>query len=166
MSPDSEGASSEPPSAVQPRSSPSPQSFSNRRMLLIAGGLATAWILGLLILAVTTANPVTLNRKQIERSPFVVTATREAADSSILLVSKEWKHGRELGKISVINLHETGMPVGREFLVPLEFGLTNEGESPQYAVTPTTLPNEAPLIYPATPEAQSALEELLKAEAK
>lgn len=166
MSRGSEGVTPETPSAVlseaasatEERSNP----WSSRRNLLIAGGLATAWILTLLFLAWTTANPVTLNRKQIERSHFVVTATRESKDSSMLIVSKEWKHGRELGTISVINLKETGMPVGREFLVPLEAVSLRDDDTPQYAVTKTTLPNEAPLIYPATPEAKSALEEQLK----
>jgi hypothetical protein len=49
------------------------------------------------------------------------------------------------------------MPAGRDFLVPLE----RLGKG-RYQITPTSLPNEAPLIYPATPEAESQLLKILK----
>lgn len=170
MSSGSQGVTPETQSAALQTSSASSEESgnptSNRRLFLMAGACTTAWILGLLILAWTTANPVTLNRKQIQRSHFVVTATRESADSSILHVSKEWKHDRDLGKISVVNLKETDMPAGREFFVPLEMVSRGNATSPQYAVTKSTLPNEAPLIYPATPGAKSALGDLLKGDSE
>ena len=124
--------------------------------LIFAAGFAGLWILGLVLLAVFTANPVTLNREQILRSDYLVTATRKSPDSPMLEVKKEWKHAEKFGEVAVANLNEITMPAGREFLVPLE----RLGQK-RFLVTPTTLPNAAPLIYPATPEAESQLQEIL-----
>ncbi len=152
---DSEGLSAH--TATPPESVP-PTSARNRTMLIVAALVAAVWVLGLVVLALISANPVTLNEEQILHSLFVVTAIRPDAKSSMLLVTKEWLHGEDLGEIAVANLDHAKMPADRECLVPLQ----RLGKG-RYQITPTTLPNEAPLIYPATPEAEAQLRELLKA---
>ena len=131
-------------------------SSKSRGRLFFAAGVAGVWILGLIVLAVLTANPVTLNREQILRSDYVVTARREAADSPVLIVQKEWKHAENLDEVTITNLDEVQMAAGPEFLVPLE----RIGPK-RFLITPTTLPNRAPLIYRATPEAEAQLKEVL-----
>ena len=151
-------AESEPAAATTvSQNSPSPRAPLRSRVLTAALAIAIVWILGLITLAVLTANPVTLNRMQIERSDYVVTATRKRADSAKIEVSREWKHGADLGEITVTNLDEARMPVDREFLVPLK-----KLASGRYLITPTTLPNDAPLTYPATEEAMEQLVTILK----
>ncbi len=142
-----------PADAVQKPDAPPPNA---RGRLFFAAGFAGLWILGLIALAVLTANPVTLNREQILRSDYVVTARRETGDSPLLIVQKEWKHAEDLDEVTIANLNEINMPPGREFLVPLE-----RIGARRFLVTPTTLPNHAPLIYPATPEAEAQLQEIL-----
>ncbi len=144
-----------PPSANDEQVSASPPSKSRGR-LIFAAGFAGLWVLGLIVLAMLTANPVTLNRQQILGSDYVATAVRKDADSPVLEVQKEWKHGEKLGEITITNLSDIDMPAGREFLVPLEQMGRN-----RFLVTPTALPNKAPLIYPATPESKAQLKDIL-----
>jgi len=111
----------------------------DRKSVLYPVAVAAAiWILGLIGLAAFSANPVTLNEMQIRRSKFIVTGQRSGNDS--LKVSREWRQGGELGEITVVNLDETEMPEGGDFLVP----------------------HEAPLVYPATEDAILQLESILK----
>jgi hypothetical protein len=129
----------------------------HRIILFVAFALAAVWILGLIVLALISANPVTLNLRQIQHSDYVVSAVRPKSDSTTVTVQKEWKRGQELGEITVTNLADVRMPANQEFLVPLQrLGGT------RYRITPTTLPNEAPLIYRATQQAEAQLSELLK----
>lgn len=159
----SNGLSPEPKATALPPASPSipgaesgPKSFRTRAVLIAALVIAGLWISGLGVLALVSANPVTLNQKQIRESHLIVTAVRESDDSTALAVTKEWIRGEELGRITVGNLGETRMRAGQDFLVPLQRLSTG-----RYQVTATSLPNEAPLVYPATPEAESQLQRLL-----
>ena len=127
-----------------------------RTKLLLASAGAACWIVGLITLAIATANPVTLNSEQIQHSQFIVTATRKTVDGAILVVQTEWKHGQDLGEITIGNLDQVKMPTGSEFLVPLI-----RTASDRFVITPTSLPNEIPLIYPATEEATQQLQALL-----
>lgn len=150
------------PEAVAPDSAPDPTSpqkpvARSRRPLIAAFVIAGVWISALLVLALTTANPVTLNRKQIRKSDYVVTAKRTGPGAQTLEVLKEWKHGESLGTVTIANLERVEMPADREFLVPL-----NSVGSGRYLITETTLPNRAPLIYPATEEAKSQLVSILE----
>jgi hypothetical protein len=160
--------SPEPSAKAAPAQSPASEgrnSFAGilrRRAVLIAALiLAGLWISGLVILAAMSANPVTLNQKQIRASDFVVTATRSPDSASSLVVSKEWIRGDDLGTITVTNLEQTRMTADKEFLVPL----LREPKG-RFQVTPTSLPNQAPLVYPATPEALEQLQKLLESRAK
>jgi hypothetical protein len=124
---------------------------------VLIGALGLAWIVGLVLLAAFSANPVTLNQKQIRVSDFVVTAQRSPDDSTELIVVKEWLRGEDLGTIRVTNLDKTNLTTDQEFLVPLQ-RLTNG----RIQITPTPLPNNPPLVYPATPEAEAELQKLLE----
>ena len=154
--------SSKPPAKTAPVEGPLPaqqqqQAGPNRWILVVAIVIAAMWILGLLILAVVSSNPVTLNRTQIQYSDYIVTARRPKADADTLVVEKEWLRNDELSEITLTNLDETGMPADEAFLVPLQ-----RLGGGRYRVTPTSLPNKAALIYPATEEAQAQLREILE----
>ncbi len=125
--------------------------------LVVAVGLAGAWILGLVTLAVLTSNPVTLNRAQILHADFVVTAKRTSADSNSLSITKEWKHGQKFQTVSVANLQKIDMPTEQDFLVPLE-----RVGSEKFTIPLCPPPKQVPLIYPATPEAETQLKTLLE----
>lgn len=156
--------SPEPNAQAAPNDSPSQEQavstawFSRQRALLIAALiLAGLWILGLVILAAFSANPVTLNQRQIRASDLIITGRITSVGSSTITVTKEWIRGEELQTLTVTNLDQTGITPGDEFLIPLQ--RLPKGKS---QVTPTSLPNAVPLIYPATPEAQTQLQNLLK----
>lgn len=160
--------SPEPSAKAAPASSPASEGrnaiahlLRKRAVLIAAFILSGLWILGLVILAALSANPVTLNQKQIRASDFVVTAQRNPDGSPTLIVTKEWTEGEELGTIMVTNLEQTAMTPGAEFLVPLL-----RAAKGRFRVTPTSLPDEAPLVYPATPEALDQLQSLLKSRAQ
>ncbi len=126
-------------------------------ILIVALAVTVVWILGLVVLAVLTANPVTINERQIRQSDLIVTASRNTDKSSTLIVTKEWFRGEDLGTITVTNLADTNMPIGQEFLVPLQ-RLPKE----RFQVTSALALMNAPLIYPATPEAERQLQSLLE----
>jgi hypothetical protein len=128
-----------------------------KSVLIVALAISAAWILGLGILALVSANPVTINQKQIRESDLIVTASRKAQESSTLVVTREWVHDEDLGTITVVNLEDAKMPMGQEFLVPIQ-----RLAKGRFQVTPTSLPDKAPLVYPATPEAESQLQSLLE----
>lgn len=159
--------SPEPKAAAPPPGPPGPEGgkcpadfFRSRAVLIAAFGACGLWMLGLVALAMFSANPVTLNQKQIRESDAIVTAYREGK-VSVLVVTKTWLGADGLGAVTVTNLEDTRMPKGQEFLVPLQ---RLPGE--RYRVTPTSLPNKAPLVYPATPEAESQLQTLLESHGK
>jgi hypothetical protein len=159
--------SPEPKSPAPPVESPGSEvrnsagNFFGKRSVLVAALIVSAlWILGLVVLAAVSANPVTINQKQIRESHFIVTAMRDSSNPSTLVVTKEWFRGEELGTITVTNLDETNMTLGQKFLVPLQKLATG-----RFLVTPTSLPNKAPLVYRATPKAESQLKTLLESRA-
>jgi hypothetical protein len=115
----------------------------------------------LAVLAFLSANPVTINQKQIRVSDFIVTATRDSERPSTLTVTKEWIRNDDLETVTVTNLNATNMAAGEEFLVPLQ-----RLAKGRFQVTPTSLPNEVPLVYPATADAERQLQSLLESRAK
>lgn len=120
--------------------------------LLVAG----LWILALAVLAAFTANPVTINAQQILRSDYVVTAPFPAPLAEKLVSEKEWKRGGGLGSLRVENLSEIPATPGRRYIIPLKHSTGGA-----YRVTSAPLPDNPPLIYPATPEAERQLRDLL-----
>ena len=127
-----------------------------RTRLYLAGALTVVWCLGLFILAATTANPVTVNRKQVLRAAYVVTATVTNSERGALKIEKEWKTAATLKSITVDNLDKTNAETGRTYLIPLSKAGKN-----QFRVTESDFANRQPLIYPATAEAVEQLKRVL-----
>ncbi len=141
--------------AVRP-DSPAPPSRRSRLFLIAASVLAACWGIALALLAVFTANPVTLNREQILGSPYVVTGTVVGGPSSgHVSVEREWKQSALTGTIAVENLAAAGARKGSTYLIPLS--RSNDA----YRVTEAPFGGGAPLIYPATPDATRQLQTLL-----
>ncbi len=126
------------------------------RLALPAALLCVAWVLGLAAMVLQTANPVTLNRRQIEVSTMVVQAevTRlvpgEVRIEKFLLGS-----GQDSPLLLIRNLNQTPAQLSQRYLLPLvpvrdAAGLVVNG---LYDVTPTGLPDNQPLIYPLSDEA-------------
>ncbi len=117
-------------------------------------GAAIVWWIVLLAMAIFTANPITLNRDQIQRADFVVTGTVDETQPHTLIVEREWKKKAGLKQVAVENLDETGARPGRTYLVPLSKDVNG-----RYFVTETK--DERLLIYPAEDEAVKQLEAIL-----
>lgn len=122
----------------------------------MAAVLAILWGALLIGLVLFTANPVTLNQRQIAEADYVVTATVSDLGRGTAVVENEWKHGTPLRTITVENLDEVTARADREYIIPL----TKTGRD-RYRVTQTALPGQPPLIYPASEEAREQLERIL-----
>jgi hypothetical protein len=107
-------------------------------------------------LAITTANPVTLNREQFSRADVVVTARIMDLAGGRCDVERRWTPGPDLDSIAVANLVQTGARSGSLYILPLY----SRGDG-RFEVVPSHLPNKAPLVYPATPEAFLQLKSFL-----
>ena len=104
--------------AVGPSGDNSPPA-GRRQLFVLAAGVAAIWGALLLLLAVTTANPVTLNRAQIEQADDVVTATIENPAVGTIDVTKAWNHSVPLGRLTVGPLRGQWTRAGTAVLVPL-----------------------------------------------
>lgn len=140
---------------------PMTQDFASRRpasrgRFLVAIGIAAVWFALLTTLAVTTANPPTLNREQLLRSDFVVTATLSDSSAHRIRVEREWKRGAEFGSLQVENLDNVPRWPSSPLIVPL----SSLGEG-RFWVTPTPLPGGTPLVYPLTDRTLDQLRSIL-----
>jgi hypothetical protein len=139
-----------PPGLPAPARSPSRLRFA---FVLL---LALAWLVFLVTLAVTTANPVTLNREQLSRADVIVTARIADLAGGRCDVERRWTPGPDLDSIAVANVVQTRARSGILYILPLH----SRGDG-RFEVVPAHLPDKAPLIYPATPDAFRQLESLL-----
>jgi hypothetical protein len=126
-------------------------------LLYLSIGLTLLWVAGLFTLALRTANPVTLNSKQLYESTYIVSAVLTSDLDADIEVQKEWTRNASLPAIRVDNLKDVGFEPGVRHLVPLS---PSYGDA--YRVTPTPLPDGKPLVYPQTDGAVEQLEALLK----
>jgi hypothetical protein len=106
-------------------------------------------------LAITAANPVIVNRKQVLKADLVVTARVINRDSGECTIEKQWTPGPPVDAITVANLKETRAVQGASFILALEY---RAGGS--YAVIPAPLSGAPLLVYPATPDVVSQVAEL------
>lgn len=131
-----------------------------RTRFLAVAVLAGLWIAMLAILALATANPVTLNREQILHAPYLVTAKVISRRDGLVSVSREWKHGAGLPSdkdtVKLENLEDAGVREGGEYVFPVR-----KRPDGTLVVYETRLPNGRPLAYPATDAALKAIEALL-----
>ena len=121
-----------------------------------AWGLAVLWIAALAALAITAANPVIVNRKQVLEAELVVTARVVDRGTGECTIAEQWTPGPRLVAITVSNLGETRAVPGETYVLPLELGAGG-----RYAVIPPRLSGAPPLVYPATPDVVSQVAELL-----
>ncbi|WP_437192351.1 hypothetical protein [Planctomicrobium sp. SH527] len=127
------------------------------RRLMLALGVAGVWILLLFILTIFTANPITLNRVQIQESTLIVvgTVTGKGTITRSDIGGLAWP---EQDEIVIENLSTAKARVGKTYLFPLrQIGRQADGAGAVFEVTPTLLPDHSPLIYPAEPETFSQL---------
>ncbi len=128
-----------------------------RQWFALAASLVGLWVIGLGVLSLLTANPVTLNRDQILEATDVLTAVVEDVEVGRVGVDKSWKNAVRDEQLTLINLRETKPASRQRLLIPVT--LTSKG----WQITPSKLPHEPPLVYPATEESERQLRHLLKA---
>lgn len=121
-------------------------------VLRAAAVTAAVWWAALGLLAIGTANPVTLNRAQILSATAVVTGHVVDAEAGTVRVERQF-HGIALPEeITVEGLADSGARNGRTYVLPLS------GFSPEeLQVEPSRLPGQPRLIYPATEAALAQL---------
>lgn len=140
------------PAPEQSRAADAVPAAGARGALRIAVAVAALWLLALGSLALFTANPVTLNVEQVRTSEYVVTGCLAGDERRVLVVERQWKGAETLAELRVGNLSQTAIKHGQSYLVPL-----SRTRSGALEVTETDLPENPPLVYPATDEAIAQL---------
>ena len=125
-------------------------------LFILAAVSAVIWMMSLLILSVTSANPVTLNRDQIIGSSDVLTALVKDPESGTIKVEKSWKNVVDEQELKVTDLASLAVTKEERFIIPI---LRNQDA---WHVTPSKLPKTPRLIYPASDEADRQLKSILK----
>lgn len=143
-------------SAGQAPAAPEPRLLSKRVWLGVLA-VALTWWLFLLVTAWLTANPVTLNRRQIAEADYVVTGKVANLAQGTVDVTREWKYAAQLTNATVENLKQTKAEEERTYLIPLSMS----GKD-LYDVADTPIEGAPPAIYPVTAEAIAQLEAILE----
>jgi hypothetical protein len=131
---------------------------------LVVGAVWWAVLLGL---AAQTANPVTLNIRQLSQADVVVLGRVVEHDAGRVQVLQQWLGPATLPRMLVLDhLDETIVEQGKTYLFPLSqnaegtFGVTR-GRSP--ATSRNAGPQRsAAYVYPASPKTIQRLESMLK----
>ena len=158
------------PASPTPIPTPDPVPAPSRRgRLWIAGAAALAWIILLGTLALTSANPPTLNAYQIADADYIVIAQPGDAPNE-LVVESELKQQAQLERVRVVDLAEAKLVAGQRYIVPLSGSPDGEMRVTQslHAKLAGNKEDRAvqlrrPLVYPATDETLKQLDALLKA---
>jgi hypothetical protein len=141
--------------AVRTDSTEARPPFRSPVLLIAAIVLAILWWIVLVLLAVFTANPVTLNRDQIAHSSHVITGVVDDPSSGQVTVEREWKGKGLSGVITVEDLAASGARQGGKYLLPLSRGAIN------WRVSETPRPASTRLIYAESPDAIAQLQSIL-----
>ena len=136
--------------------STSPISPRQKSLFVVAAVTVATWMFLLLLLSITTANPVTLNRDQIIDSTDVVTALVGDPQSGVIQIQQSWKSVVTEGELKIADLAALSVTKGDRFIIPV---LRNKDA---WYVTPSKLPKNPRLIYPASDEAERQLKSILK----
>lgn len=139
--------------APSPASVPVPPRWRFRLTCVIAA----AWLVALIVVAVTTSNPVAFNRRQIELADVIVMARVIDRAAGTVEVEASWKGEVPRGRITIQNLAASKPELTD---TPLLIPLTPVGNG--YVVTTVAPPGPGLLVYPATPKAREELDRLLK----
>lgn len=142
------------PALTAPLTSPG-EGSSGPPWLAIASCLFTAWVLGLIVLVVATANPPQLNWVQLSRARVLVAARVADVASGHCEVLRRFTPGQVGDSIRVLELQETGARNGQAYLLPLTGNLQGDDE---YRVVTVPERDIGPLIYPADPALEARLE--------
>lgn len=126
--------------------------------------LTAAWLALIAWLTWTSSNPVTLNRRQIHDSDVVLVGQVAKGEPLVEPVPDQPWPLSDKKPIRIANLSETRAQTGHRYLFPLKRAIPQRAgaETETFLVTPSTLPNSEPLIYPAGPEAMSQLKQILQ----
>lgn len=140
------------PDSTAPR-----EASSAKKRFALAAVLAGLWVTGLGVLSFLSANPITLNRDQVLSATDVLTAVVEDPKTETVRVEKSWRGTASDERLVLSNLHRVKPAAGDRLLIPVT--KSREG----WRITLSRLPNEPPLVYPATSESEGQLRQLLKA---
>lgn len=146
------GPASPPPSRPVADDFPPPPKWP----LVCAITAAAVYWTALIIMALTTANPVTLNRHQILQAEMVVIGRVDSLPKGTVTVEEVWGGDLDAETITVETLRAAGARTGERYLLPLQ----TVGPPNLYSVVATPLPSGDRLIYPATTEALEQLRAL------
>ena len=128
----------------------------SRRWFVLVASLTGLWFVGLGVLSLLTANPVTLNRDQILESADVLTAVVEDPRAGRVRIEKSWKGFVEQEHLDLANLSELKVSANERLLIPVTRAARH------WQVTQSKLPGYPPLVYPVTEESERQLRHLLK----
>jgi hypothetical protein len=119
------------------------------------------WLTALVVLVVTTANPVTLNRRQVLQSRVIVEAEVADASRETCSVQRSWPVGLGVGTdIRIEGLTSLHLQPETRYLIPL-----NTTDAGTYRVTPVHDGSDDLRVYPASADAVTQLEQILTQEA-
>ncbi len=130
-----------------------PQTRPNSFRLPAAMALGVIWLAALLWVTLTTANPTTLNRFQVQNSDFILQGQFDA-ELKKFLIKKSWPEDASQDSIRFQNLDELSAKPETDYIVPVV------NIEKRFYVTPTKLKGK-PLIYPVNDESIHQLELLL-----
>ena len=126
--------------------------------------LIAVWQLALLWMVWTSANPVTLNRKQIRDADWIVhvrVIDPKSGRFEVLETMKALGDFEQPQEVTVRNARDLQLSSSSEFLVPLTRLSLRSGD---FEVTRTQLPGEIPLIYPWNDSAKRQLAAVLQSD--
>lgn len=147
-----------------------------RPSVLLITALGLAWIAALLTIVLTSANPVVVNRLQVQYAQVIVQGTWQPGSPPQLEVERTWKS--PLDHQRVVVREAPGVRTSGRAIVPLTrigpdlFEITH-GDLPTIPEQRSSVPapeaarvaQVRPQVYPATPEVVQQIEALLPAAA-
>lgn len=113
------------------------------------------WIAFLVLLALLTANPTTLNIAQIAQAELVLKGS-SADGKEHWHISQSWPPDSVKENVRIQGLENVELGAGMEYLIPVR-----RVEDGVYQVVVAPAPLAAPLIYPATDDVVADLEAIL-----
>lgn len=138
----------------------------SRNLLVAAVACVLIWGVALVWMAVTSANPVTLNFEQIAQSTLVVAGHLSESDATEFVVSEVWPEGTvPLGPIRIENADLAQLPAGQELLVPLIVLKTGDFEITRAKLplrrSERTSELSPPYVYPDRADTREQLHRIL-----
>ena len=119
-------------------------------LVVLVAGIAVVWYGALVSLALLTSNPVTVNARQILSSQLVVVGT--VSDGGQVSVARTVAGTLPVKPLKIVI---DGQPPVGELILPLI------QEAGDFRVTPTLLPRNDRLVYPATERTLRQLDAIL-----